>query len=154
MTFFPYKDCEEFRLAHFLFKWSQMPGTEVDELMQIWANSLPDDHDPPFANHADLYATIDATTLGDAPWQSFSVTYRGALPEHGEIPLWMLAAYDVWFQDPWVVLRNQLQNPSFQNQFDYAPYQKFNSNGEQEWGDFMSANWAYQQAVHIPATHS
>ena len=149
MPFFPYKDCEEFRLAHFLFKRNQMPGTEIDEIMQIWANTLPDDCDPPFANHADLYATIDATTLGDAPWQSFSVTYMGTLPEHGEIPPWMLTAYDVWFRDPRLVLQNQLRNPSFKNQFDYAPYQKFDDNGEREWGDFMSANWAYQQVVCI-----
>ncbi|KAH9990721.1 hypothetical protein BJV77DRAFT_1060934 [Russula vinacea] len=146
MPFFPYKDCEEFRLAHFLFKRNQMPGTEIDKIMQIWANTLPDDCDPPFANHADLYATIDATTLGNAPWQSFSVTYMGTLPEHGEILPWMLTAYD-----------NQLRNPSFKNQFDYTPYQKFNDNGEHEWGDFMSANWAYQQADIIatkdPQTH-
>jgi hypothetical protein len=154
MPYFPYKDCEEYRLAHFLFKRNQMPGTEIDELMQIWSNSLPDDQDPPFANHDDLYNTIDATVVGDAPWQSFSVTYMGALPAEGGIPSWMLAAYDVWFRDPRLVLRNQLQNPDFKNEFDYTPFQKFNENGEREWGDFMSANWGFQQAVRIPSLAS
>ncbi|KAH9960987.1 hypothetical protein BJV74DRAFT_871953 [Russula compacta] len=58
----------------------------------------------------------------------------------------MLAKYDVWFQDPKVVLQNQLGNPDFKDEFDYAPFQKFDDNGEQEWKDFMSANWGYEQA--------
>jgi hypothetical protein len=148
LPFFPYKDAEEFKLANFLFKRNQMPGTEIDELMQIWANTLPAGQDPPFADHNDLYNTIDATILGDAPWQSFSVTYSGELPENGNIPPWMLAEYDVWFRDPKVVLQNQLGNPDFKDEFDYAPFQKFDDNGEREWKDFMSANWGYQQVVH------
>jgi hypothetical protein len=137
-------------LAHFLFKRNQMPGTNIDELMQIWAiiDSNGDGDDPPFADHEDLYDTIDATTQGDVPWQSFSVTYTGELPEGGNtIPPWMLASYDVWFRDPRLVLQNQLQNPDYRDEFDYAPFQKFNDNGEREWKNFMSANWAYQQAV-------
>lgn len=139
-------------LAQFLFKKNQMPGKEIDVLMQIWANSLPGNDDPPFANHSDLYATIDATTVGGAPWQSFSISYAGDIPEEREIPPWMLAAYDVWFRDPRLVLQNQLRNPSFKNQFDYAPFQKYNKNGEREWQDFMSANWGYQQAVSVCAS--
>jgi hypothetical protein len=63
-----------------------MPGTEIDKLMQIGANTLPADEDPPFVDHNNLYNTIDATILGDAPWQSFSVTYFGELPVNQDIP--------------------------------------------------------------------
>ena len=148
LLFFPYKDREEFELASFLFKRNQMPGTEIDELMQIWANTLPEGQNhPPFADHSDLYNTIDATTLGDAPWQSFSVTYSGELPVDGNIPSWMLSEYDIWFRDPKVVLQNQLRNPDFKNEIDFAPYQKFDDHGEREWKEFMSASWGYQQAV-------
>lgn len=91
LPYFPYRDCEEFKLANFLFKRNQMPGTEIDELMQIWVNTLPEGQDPPFADHKELYDTIDATILGDAPWQSFSITYAGDLPVHGSIPPWMRA---------------------------------------------------------------
>ena len=124
-----------------------MPGTEIDELMQIWVNTLPEGQDPPFADHKELYDTIDATILGDAPWQSFSITYAGDLPVHGSIPPWMLSEYDIWFRDPKVVLQNQLANPDFKGEFDYAPYQTFNDKGEREWKDLMSANWSYEQAV-------
>jgi hypothetical protein len=41
LLYFPYKDCEEFELASFLFKHNQMSGVDIDELMQIWADSLP-----------------------------------------------------------------------------------------------------------------
>jgi hypothetical protein len=150
LPFFPYRDCEEFKLASFLFKRNQMPGTEIDELMQIWANTLPADQEPPFVDHDNLYNIIDATILGDAPWKSFSVTYSGELPVNGDIPAWMLAEYDVWFRDPKVVLQNQLRNPDFKCVFDYAPFQKFDENGDREWKDFMSANWGYQQAVCTP----
>jgi hypothetical protein len=84
-------------LANFLFKHNQMPGTEINELMQIWANTLPEDQDPPFADHNNLYNTIDTTILGDAPWQSFSINYSGELPLDGNVPPWMLAEYDIWF---------------------------------------------------------
>ncbi|KAH9965583.1 hypothetical protein BJV74DRAFT_869979 [Russula compacta] len=40
----------------------------------------------------------------------------------------MLAEYDVWFRDPKVVLQNQLGNPDFKDEFDYAPFQKFDDN--------------------------
>jgi len=124
-----------------------MPGTEIDELMQIWSDTLPADQEPLFVDHNDLYNTIDATILGDAPWQSFSTTYSGKLPANGDIPPWMLAEYDVWFRDPKVVLQNQLRNPDFKDAFDYAPFQRFGKNGKREWKDFMSANWGYHQAV-------
>jgi Plavaka transposase len=60
----------------------------------------------------------------------------------------MLAEYDVWYRDPKAVLETQLKNPDFKDEIDYAPFQKFDTNGEWEWKDFMLANWSYQQAVH------
>ena len=150
LPFFPYSDCKEFRLANFLFKRNQMPGTEIDELMQIWSDTLLAEQGPPFVDHNDLYNTIDATILGDVPWQSFSITYSDKLPLNGDIPPWMLAEYDVWFRDPKVVLQNQLQNADFKDAFDYALFQRFGENGDREWEDFMSANWGYQQAVCTP----
>jgi hypothetical protein len=104
LLYYLYKDRKEFALTNFLFKRNQMPGTEIDELMQIVSNYLPTDQDPPFANHGDLYDTIDATLLGDAPWQLFSVTYIGELLANGHIPPWMLAEYDIWCWDPKIVL--------------------------------------------------
>ena len=126
LPFYPYSSHQEFELAYFLFKQNQMPASQIDDLMQIWARIPSADEDPPFADHGDLYDTIDATTVSDAPWHSFSITYTGECPE-GEVPPWMDAEYDVWYWDPHMVLQNQLANPDFRCEFDYAPYQRFNN---------------------------
>ncbi|KAF9243715.1 hypothetical protein BU15DRAFT_59594, partial [Melanogaster broomeanus] len=53
---------------------------------------------PPFADHQDLYTTIDATPLGDVPWSSHSISYMG--DRTGDIPPWMDASYEFHFRDP------------------------------------------------------
>jgi len=74
-----------------------MSGGHLDELMHLWAATLPNaDSVPPFSDHEDLYSTIDSSTLGEVPWESFSVKYAGEIPETNTPP-WMLANYDVWF---------------------------------------------------------
>ena len=141
----PYKDRADFELANFLFTKNQMPGSQIDELLDIWAAKS---EDPPFADHKDLYHTIDSTAVGDAPWSSFSVTYSGPRPEEGEeIPPWMLAEYEVWHRDPRTVLHQQLSNTDFNGGIHYAPFRETDANGQRRWQDLMSANWAWKQAV-------
>lgn len=121
-----------------------MPGTQIDELLDIWAAKH---EDPPFADHKDLYRTIDSTAVGDAPWSSFSVTYSGPLPEGDDVPPWMLAEYEVWHRDPRVVLHQQIGNRDFDGGIHYAPFQETDANGERRWQDVMSGNWVWKQAV-------
>lgn len=61
----------------------------------------------------------------------------------------MLEEYEVWYRDLRVVIRNQLANPDFKNEIDYAPVQEFGSNGERRWKNFMSGNWAWSNAVRV-----
>lgn len=123
-----------------------MSGGKIDELMQLWACTLPEDLDPPFANHHHLYDTIDASSQGEVPWQSFSVTYNGDIP-NGAMPSWMVREYDVWFRDPRQVLRNQIGNPDFSGAYDHTPKRVFLANGQRQYKDFMSGDWAWNQAV-------
>jgi hypothetical protein len=146
--YFPYADRPEFELANFLFRCDQMSAQGIDDLMEIWAATLQPGENPPFADHHDLYEKIDSTTLGDAPWKSFSASYTGTFPD-GEIPPWMHASYDVWYRDPRTVIRNQLSNPDFAGEIDYAPLQEFGANGKRRFQNFMSGNWATNQAVCI-----
>ncbi|KAF7371501.1 Transcription factor [Mycena venus] len=64
-----------FHLAHHLHRHTMLLPTtgrpDIDELMQNWA-SHAGAADPPFANHRDLYSTIDATAIGHVLWQSFN----------------------------------------------------------------------------------
>ncbi|KAH9955094.1 hypothetical protein BJV74DRAFT_880179 [Russula compacta] len=48
-----------------------MSAGDINELLDIWAASLFQHRDhPPFADHNDLYVTINAIPHGDIPWQS------------------------------------------------------------------------------------
>lgn len=154
----PYSSRAEFELADLLFREVQMSGKKINQLMDIWA-AFPrdenvdhphdaDDAAPPFANSADLYNVIDSTQLGDVPWQAFSVTYDGEIPD-GVPPTWMSNSHEVWYRDPLKVMENQIGNQDFGTDMDFAPKQVFDKNDKRQYTDFMSGNWAWEQAVCI-----
>ena len=117
--------------------------------MDLWgATLLPHDGSPPFANHSDLYQTIDSTTLGGAPWQNFAITYQGELPEVS-VPDWMSSSYEVWFRDPHVLIKDIVANPDYKGHVDYMPTQEFGTTGDRQYQNFMSGDWAWEQAVRI-----
>ncbi|KAJ6556913.1 hypothetical protein B0H10DRAFT_1847268 [Mycena sp. CBHHK59/15] len=153
--FSPYADHLDFDLADLLYRRVQMPAGAIDELMQNWAARPESAGDPPFADHDDLYNTIDATEIGHVPWQSFDVTYNQPIPA-GDTTPWKTKPYTVHFRDPREVVKNQLTNPDFKSEMDLAPKQVFAADGTREYEDFMSGNWAWRQADLIaedPATH-
>lgn len=122
-----------------------MSAGNINELMQLWAATLPPGQDPPFADSRDLYESIDTIPLGDIPWQEFRVTYTGPIPDEN-VPPWMLREYTVWFRCPRRVLHIQIGNPDFADDMDFTPKQVFHG-AEREYKDFMSGDWAWQQAV-------
>ncbi|KAJ7484562.1 hypothetical protein FB451DRAFT_1555053 [Mycena latifolia] len=152
--FAPYAGRGDFDLADLLYRRVQMPAGAINELMQLWAARPESAGDPPFADHEDLYSTIDATEIGHVPWESFSVRYNKPIAPGDETP-WKTQDYVVHFRDPRQVLHQQLANPDFKSEMDFAPKQVF-VDGSREYEDFMSGNWAWQQADIIaedPATH-
>ncbi|KAJ6540953.1 hypothetical protein B0H10DRAFT_2203593 [Mycena sp. CBHHK59/15] len=155
----PYVGRADFELADLLYRRVQMSGGAIDELMQNWAARPESAGDPPFADHEDLYHTIDATEIGHVPWESFSITYNRPLAP-GEVTLWKTQEYIVHFRDPRKVLQQQLANPDFKLEMDFAPKQVFAEGDSREYQDFMSGNWAWRQArseqdiiVQDPAIH-
>jgi hypothetical protein len=76
-----FKDSAAFELADLLFQRDQMSGTDINDLLQIWAATLPQDQDPPFTSKNDMYSAIDGFNLGGAPWNSFTVKYNGEIQE-------------------------------------------------------------------------
>ncbi|KAG2093742.1 uncharacterized protein F5147DRAFT_747883 [Suillus discolor] len=114
-----------------------------------------DDH-PPFADHKDLHKVIDATQLGNVTWQCLSIQYTGERPEH-DAPPWMDREYEVWYRDPHMMAHNMLANPTYKGEIDYAPFREYDAlDDTRRWRDFMSADWAWQQADEIskdPNTH-
>ncbi|KAJ6569998.1 hypothetical protein B0H10DRAFT_2168833 [Mycena sp. CBHHK59/15] len=150
-----YAGREDFELADLLYRRVQMSAGGIDELMQNWAARPESAGDPPFADHEDLYNTIDATEIGHVPWESFTVTYNKPLLL-GDVTPWKTQEYIVHFRDPRKVLHQQLANPDFKREMDFAPKQVFGEGQSREYQDFMSGNWAWRQAdiiVEDPATH-
>jgi hypothetical protein len=133
-----------------MYSKNQMSADDIDKILHLWGVTLAVHNDnPPFADHRDLYKTIDATPLGDVTWQSFSLQYNGDKPA-GQCPLWMEQSHEVWFRDPYTVVKNMLANPDFKHSIDYTLYHEFEEKGEQRcYKDFMSGDWAWQQAVYI-----
>ena len=149
----PFRNRVEFEMAEFLYKRCQMSGSNIDTLMELWAafSALrdPEDVSPldrsPFSTHRDLYSTIDAIQIGGVPWQSITLSYDGPIPESP--PSWMKAGQTVWFRDPRLLFKKMLENPDFQDSFDYAPYRQYDSNGERRYEHFMSGDWVWKQSV-------
>jgi len=106
----------------------------------------------PFADSKDLHDTIDAIEEGDAPWYSFRVGYDGDRPL-GEVPSWMSDSHQVFYRDLRQVVRVLLGNHKFDEGFDYVPYREY-ENDERKWGDFMSGNFCWKQAVRIATSSS
>ncbi|KAM6501746.1 hypothetical protein JOM56_001723, partial [Amanita muscaria] len=151
----PYSSRIQFETADFLYCRNQMSGSDIDFLLNLWKASLvPHGDDSPFSNHKDLYRTIDATTLGDVSWQSFSLYYTGERPDD-PVPSWMEAEYDVWYRDPRKLIHELISNPDFKGEFDYAPFHDY-VDGKHRFRDFMSGDWAWKQADKIgqdPTVH-
>lgn len=149
----PYRNRLEFETAQFLFSQEEMSAKKIDTLLHLWGTSLAVHGGvPPFANHQDLYNTIDATPLGDVPWSSHSIGYVG--DRSGGTAPWMDATYEVHFRDPRRLAWNILKNPDFKDEIDYTPYREWEERSSgtynRRWRDLMSADWAWDQAVRIP----
>ncbi|KAJ6631895.1 hypothetical protein B0H10DRAFT_2172192 [Mycena sp. CBHHK59/15] len=136
----PYKDSVQFNVADFLFRKVQMSSKNIDYLLELWALSLMKHEDlGPFQSYEDLYKTIDATKLGDAPWQCFQTE---PLAVGDDALAWAHQSYEIWYRDPDVVIANMLDDPDFDGAFNTAPYGR-------GAGTFMSANFAWRHSDKI-----
>jgi len=71
------------------------------------------------------------------------------LPEDGDqdTPGWRHTTYEIWYQDPDIVISNMLNNPDFNGQFNMCPYIDLNADGNHQWSNVMSANIAWWRCV-------
>ncbi|KAG2111853.1 hypothetical protein BD769DRAFT_1674233 [Suillus cothurnatus] len=115
----PFHNRTEFETANLFYAQNPTPAWKIDAHLALWASTLLKHGDtPPFADHRDLYATIDAIPLGEVKWESFLCLYTGEKPE-GSYPPWMDGTFDVWYQDPHQVVQNMLANPDFTHEMDF-----------------------------------
>ncbi|KAG1766909.1 hypothetical protein EV702DRAFT_1182237 [Suillus placidus] len=144
----PFRNRTEFETAEFLYSRAQMSAPNINTLLDLWAASLlKHDDQPPFADHKDLHKTIDNIPIGGVNWQSFKIQYSGEKPAAPDVPPWMNQQFDVWYRDPREVTRNILANPDYVNEFDYRPFREYSLDKDEcRYQDFMSGDWAWQQA--------
>ena len=154
---FPYESRTQFETADFLFGRNQMSEGNTDFLLNLM-NALLAAHgkQAPFHNHSHMHDVIDATTLGEVPWDHFTFSYNGPLPDNAtwndEPPSWMTEEHKIWFHDPVTLLENLLANLDFKDKFDYVPYQEHTASGSHRFCDLMSGNWSWQEAVCLSSS--
>lgn len=147
----PFCNRTEFETAEFLYSRTQMSTPNINTLLDLWAASLlKHGNMPPFADHKDLYKTIDNILIGGVNWQSFKIQYSREKPDVLDVPSWMNQQFDVGYRDPREVVCNILTNPDYVNDFDYHPFHEYSVNKDECcYQDFMSGDWAWQQAVCV-----
>jgi hypothetical protein len=150
----PYADEVQFRLADFAFRSAELSGPNCNELLDIWAlDKMKNDELAPFASYEHMYAVIDSTKHGDVPWQSFKISWAGEITP--DSPMWQREEYEICYRDPDAIIRDMLDNPDFNGQFDYAPYVELDKSGKRRWNNFMSGNFSWRHCVgffplHLP----
>ena len=121
-----------------------MPGTNIDDLMRIWAAIHPKDGSP-FSSKEELYSKIDSIQDGDVPWKSKTIYHPNA--NSPDATAWQVKKYEVWYRDPKAVIQSILSNPDFKDGIDYAPCTIYDEKQQRIRGNFMSADWAWNQCV-------
>lgn len=114
--------------------------------MELLAAYYGKEKPPPFVNHQDLQNAIDSIPMGEVPWETFSISYEGPKPA-GNIPPWMEQEYTFWYRCPRQLLINQLSDRSFAKEMDWASKRVYRRGLKREYKDFMSGDWAWQEAV-------
>jgi len=135
----------QFKVTDLLYCYAQVSASNIDMLLELWAESVEElGASAPFHNHKELYVVIDSLPLGDVPWQCMETL----LPNNGDqAPRWRHKTYEIWYQNPDIVMSNMLSNPDFDGQFDMCPYINLNADGNRRWSNVMSANIAWWHCV-------
>lgn len=100
----------------------------------------------PWKNAKEMYNTIDSISVGGVGWTTYQLSYGGPQPT-GTLPRWMREPYELNVRDVFSVFEAQLASKEFDGQFEYAPYEEYDEKGSRVYGNLMSGNWAFRQAV-------
>jgi Plavaka transposase len=142
----PFKTEFQFRLADLLYRRAEVSASNIDTLLEIWAESVAEfGASAPFSSHVEMHAIIDSSKVADAPWQCFETGFADPVDESA--PAWMHTTYEVWYRDPETVVSGMLANPDFDGQFDLRPYIDLDAKGSRRWSNIMSGNIAWRHSV-------
>jgi hypothetical protein len=136
----------QFQLADLLYRRAILSFSTLNDLLEIWSLLMSEfGASSPLATPTEMHTLIDASTLGDAPWQCLVTKFPEIANE--AVPVWMRTEYEVWYHNPDTVVPQMLSNPDFDGQFDLSPYIDLDEHGTQHWNNVMSGNVAWQHSV-------
>lgn len=73
----PFEDKVQFLMGDFLHRQEEMSAGNIDILLDLWELSMAKHNDyAPFSSYKEVYKTIDDIKHGDAPWKSFTTSFR------------------------------------------------------------------------------
>lgn len=125
----PFESKVQFELADILYRRAEISGSNVDALLDVWAESMSQSGGvPPLSNHREMHTVIDSSTLGDVPWQCLVTAPSENVG--GDAPDWMRTPYEIWYRDPETVVSQMLASPEFDGQFDLRPYIDLDEHGK------------------------
>jgi hypothetical protein len=147
-----FQDRLEFDWARYHYVRLQSSADEIREGLDLWRAAIikhASDHDAldsvPWDNAEQLYKTIDSIDTGEIGWKTLKFSYTG--PKPLTPPLWMEQSYDLNVRDVLGLLEQQLASSEFEGQFEYVPFQEFDSEDNRVYSHLMSAFWANREAV-------
>jgi len=151
----PFESEVQFKVADLLYRQVEMSAAKVDTLMELWALSMADfEGTSPFKSHSHMHTTIDASHLGDVPWQCMVTRYSppDSVGDRSRAPAaatWLQTTYKVCYRNPDAVVATMLANVGFAGQFDWRPYVETNRAGAHHWNNVMSGNVAWRHCVSV-----
>ncbi|EMD36420.1 hypothetical protein CERSUDRAFT_52595 [Gelatoporia subvermispora B] len=147
----PFNNRTHFEAAEFCYTRAKLSAKNVNLLSILWAASLARHKDSaPLRGAKSLYETIDSIPLGGVAWNQMEFTAKD--PEEPDDPKrpWKSETYEVIYRDPCQVVKEIIANPSFDGEFDYTPKREhLPNNAGLRRKDFMSGDWAWDQATKI-----
>lgn len=148
----PFQDGLAFNWAHYHHVRLQSSESDILESLDLWCVTVikhQSQHEPlegiPWNNLNKFHATINSIAVGGVGWKLYKFRYTG--PKPAAPPQWMEETYDLNMRDVLAVLEHQIGSTQFDGQFDYVPYQEYDSTSNQVYSTLMSVFWANQEAV-------
>jgi len=147
-----FQDRLAFDWAHYHYVCLQSSESNILEGLDLWCAMVikhQSAHEPfegiPWKNVNELYSMINSIAVGGVGWKSYKFHYTG--PKPAALPQWMEETYDLNVRDVLTILEHQISSTQFNGQFDYVPYQEYDSTGNCVYSNLMSAFWENREVV-------
>jgi hypothetical protein len=154
--FWPFNNRHDFDWVIHYVKDLAASKHQINQGLDLWLSSTlhPDYAGPPvpWRNTKKMYQTVDAIQQGTVPWKTYEIKYNG--PVDVNSPKWKLETYTLCYRDVVLLMEEQLANPAFKNDCNYAPFMELDEMGKPIYSEFFSGEWSWTQCVRFLFTET